>query len=403
LTYNQGDSNTAVGRLSLSGSADVGSGNGNSALGVAALARNSGDNNIGIGMSSGRNMIGDENVAIGNRAGQNITTANRNIAIGPYALGGFLNGIAPPSAGEAAIGHDNTAIGAEALRYNAAGTSNIAVGRAALQFNINGHFNTATGVGALENLERGEGNVALGTSAMGDLETDILAARNYNTAVGYQAGKTIRDGQYNTFVGARSSTGFLSQGSYNVTLGANTNSQDSSPLFDTVVIGYDARVDPVGTPEFIRNAIAIGAGAVVEESNAMQLGNASLSKILTEAQLTTGDITYPRVAGATGHVLKLGSNGTGELQFQPDNDSLIDMLESGACKLGQGLIVSSQGWQCYTAWMDVTREVSALEQKLEENSDKLLEVIDLQAKQIAAQQDQIAELQRLVEHQFAAR
>jgi hypothetical protein len=44
-----------------------------------------------------------------------------------------------------------------------------------------------------------------------------------------------------------------------------------------------------------------------------------------------------------------------------------------------------------------------LEQKLEAQQDELLAIVQSQQEQMAMQQEQIAQLQRIVEHQFAAR
>jgi hypothetical protein len=110
-------------------------------------------------------------------------------------------------------GYGNTAVGGQALVANAAGTNNTASGQAALPTNTSGSDNAAMGVDALENNTQG----------------------NYNTGIGVLA------------------------------LASNTTGSNNTAL------GYNAGPDPAHLS--LVNATAIGANAVVSESNALVLGN----------------------------------------------------------------------------------------------------------------------------------
>jgi hypothetical protein len=96
-------------------------------------------------------------------------------------------------------GEANTAIGQSALRSNTTGTSNTASGFGALSFNNGGFYNTATGVAALTTNSTGSGNTASGAAAL-----QFNTTGGYNTALGYNAGplKNSPEINYATAIGA---------------------------------------------------------------------------------------------------------------------------------------------------------------------------------------------------------
>lgn len=152
-------------------------------------------------------------------------------------------------------GIQNTADGYYALASNSStGDYNTAVGTFALSQNNQGYWNTALGAEALEYNQAGYGNTAAGTGAL-ELQTG-----DYNTAVGLVAGwGTVPaggyfTGSYNTFVGAYSNPGAL------------TN---------------------------LNNATAIGANAQVLASNSMELGSINGVNGATADTLVGIGITTP--------------------------------------------------------------------------------------------------------------
>jgi hypothetical protein len=125
-------------------------------------------------------------------------------------------------------GFRNTADGYAALNSNTTGTNNTAVGFFALGGNVFGDNDTAVGIGALSHNTIADGNTAVGESALNETTTG-----SGNTGLGRATGGHVNgSGSENTYVGDFA--------------GPGTNGID--------------------------NATAIGAGATVNESNALVLG-----------------------------------------------------------------------------------------------------------------------------------
>ena len=148
-------------------------------------------------------------------AGNSSSTGTFNLASGFQAL--YAN----------TTGSLNTASGSYSLFSNTTGSYNTGNGNGTLYSNTTGGYNTADGVAALYNNSTGGGNTASGSQALLDNTTGIE-----NTAVG------------------------------NAALYANTTGNDLT------CIGYDCTAARNG----LHNATAIGAHAVVGESNALVLG-----------------------------------------------------------------------------------------------------------------------------------
>ena len=164
-------------------------------------------------------------------------------------------------------------------------TSNTAVGNNALQGVDDGRSNASFGISSMQNNNGGIENTALGSSAMLNSKTG-----NYNTATGFEA--------------LSSNTGAGNSGSYNVANGykAMLLNQTGSK---NVAVGYNALVAirtgsnntaignqaDVGSGD-LTNATALGNGAIVNTSNTVQLGNSSVSSVIT-----SGAITAPSFIG----------------------------------------------------------------------------------------------------------
>lgn len=178
--------------------------------------------NTAFGWEALYNTTGTANVANGNQALYSNTTGNYNIANGYQSL--YSN----------TTGSSNVANGYQTLYFNTTGSSNVANGWGALYSNTTANANTANGVHALYSNTTGSNNVADGHESL-----------YYNTT-----------GYSNTAVGKQALFS-------NITGTKNTG------------IGIAADVS-VGT---LNNATAIGANAVVNASNKIRLGDASVSVI----------------------------------------------------------------------------------------------------------------------------
>jgi hypothetical protein len=193
----------------------------------------------------------------------------------------------------------NTAIGERALSSNTTGTSNIANGNLALASNTTGNYNTATGFAALLNNTTGSSNVASGFAALSANTTGDtnLASGNYtlasnttgtaNLANGHAALSLNTSGANNTAVGYNS-------------LSVNTTGVQNTAIGDRADVGSGA----------LTNATAIGAGAIVNASDNIQLGNTSVTDVKTFGTLTAGAVTYPNSHGAANQVLSTTGTGT---------------------------------------------------------------------------------------------
>ncbi len=140
-----------------------------------------------------------------------------------------------------ATGENNSGFGADALNANTSGYANTAVGYSALYVNTVGAYNTAVGADALGNNIQGLENTAVGSDAL--YETKGSA----NTAIGASAGQFNSTGSDNTFIGA----------------------------------------DADASVANLTNATAIGAAAVVGESNALILGGTGSQSVNVGIGTTT--------------------------------------------------------------------------------------------------------------------
>ena len=206
--------------------------------------------NAFLGFAGNTATTGEEDTASGLSALQSNTTGSANTAAGYQALAANTTGNNNTASGAQALvlnttGYQNTASGVSALYSNTTGSNNTASGAQALLANTTGNNNTATGFGALYFSSAGYNNSAHGyralynstgssNTASGAYSLFSNAAGNENTADGYNA------------------LYYNATGSYNTALGFNAGPDKNS----TALV----------------NTTAIGANAVVSESNALVLG-----------------------------------------------------------------------------------------------------------------------------------
>ena len=214
-------------------------------------------NNCFFGYKAGlSNTTGYQNIAIGSGALQLNTNGFANTAIGTDALRSMTFGFGNVAIGTGsqqllAAGVNNTALGNYTLYNSTSGINNTALGFYALYNNTSGQDNCATGYNALLNNTEGEQNTADGQGALA-----VNTLGNGNTGIGHFALLLNSTGSYNTAVGTQALQG-------NTTGTSNTS------------IGFLSAVSAGD----LTNTTAIGAQALVNESNKLRLGSATVTVI----------------------------------------------------------------------------------------------------------------------------
>ena len=226
--------------------------------------------NTFVGFSGNATATGRGNTGDGVQALQSETTGGNNTAVGASTLASDTTGGDNTAIGLSALyanttGNYNTAVGVTALLSNTTGGDNTASGFYALRVSTTGSYNTADGAYALVSNTKGSNNTASGYSALGSNTTG-----GNNTTSGYQVLLRNTTGSDNTASG------------FNALIANTTGSGNTSSGFeallnnttgsDNTALGSGAGPDSKSTD--LSYATAIGAGAVVSESNALVLGGA---------------------------------------------------------------------------------------------------------------------------------
>jgi hypothetical protein len=198
---------------------------------------------------------GRANTAAGFLALYDVSSGTGNVALGELALYNDTTG------------SSNTACGAGALELNTTASDNTATGNDSLYSNSNpnGSFNTADGALALLANSGGAQNTAMGYQALYANTTG-----QQNAAVGQAALRYNTTGSYNTAAGAFSVNDDTGAGSENTGIGAFALITSSGN--DLTCIGYSCNAGGAS----LSNATAVGAYAVVSQSNSMVFGGAGL-------------------------------------------------------------------------------------------------------------------------------
>jgi len=224
---------------------------------------------VEFGAGSGSDLIGytgDENTALGVDAGVDVDTGTGNTAVGR-------------SAGRDNTGIDNTALGNHALTGLAVGDGNTALGKSAMEYAEGVNYNTALGFDAL--------------SAAGALG----GAADNNIAIGADAARNLRQGNNNIVIGVDA---------------ARYEADDSTILDfdDGVFIGHNVKV----SAEDAQNEIVIGADAVGQGSNTVNLGNDSIVDTYLHGTVHASDIQFD--------LAYAGGNAEGQLNWNPTDGTL---------------------------------------------------------------------------------
>jgi len=222
-----------------------------------------------LGYSGNSTNTGIRNTAIGSSALQNNTAGVYNTATGAFALYNNTTGFQNDAHGYGALfanttGELNTAMGVGALEENTTGSQNAAFGAEALQNNTTGVLNTALGVATLPANTTGYYNTAVGWSALKNNTTGAV-----NTASGYGAIAHNLTGNNNV------ADGFLAL--YNNTTGGQNTATGYEALYYNATGSYNTAIGYGAGPDInstnLTNATAIGANAIVSQSNALVLGS----------------------------------------------------------------------------------------------------------------------------------
>ncbi len=294
LSNMAGSNNTIIGM-----SANVGSGNLNNATAIGANAVVNSNNTMVLGTNAVTVQVpGHLNVSGNGAIDGNLTVTGTLAANLPGGSGNYIqNGTNQQAGSDFNISGNGTAgntlsgnIVNTTTQYNIGGNrvlsapgSNIFAGFFAGGANTTGSHNSFFGTGAGFSNTGGAGNSFFGTIA-GQLNTEGQS----NSFFGDSAGSSNLTGIENSFFGAfagLNNTADLNSffgagaGQANTVGGANTFIGGSAGSLNTdgignTYIGYDA-----GGTEHLVNATAIGAYAVVNQSNSLILGGSALGLI----------------------------------------------------------------------------------------------------------------------------
>lgn len=197
------------------------------------------------GAGSGWSLTGNATIAtnfIGTTNAQPLNFRVNNDEAGIIDPTNFNTAFGQLSGASLTTGAQNTAFGYNSLNANSTGVENTAFGYNALRINNVTSYNTAVGRSALFSQTAGSfgSNTAIGYQALYQNTTGYL-----NTSLGYMAGST-----QGSVVGTTT-------GNNNTYIGANAGPTNAT----------------------LTNATAIGAGATVNASNKVRIGNASVTVV----------------------------------------------------------------------------------------------------------------------------
>ncbi|MEP7319299.1 MAG: tail fiber domain-containing protein [Panacibacter sp.] len=279
--------NTAIGSKSLYANT---TGYSNTGTGFKVLyANTTGYSNTANGIGAlYSNTTGYRNLAIGTSTLYSNTTGFYNSAVGFYSLFSNTTGHSNTASGVASLFSNTTvsnlvAIGDSALYNNGNGatlsyeaTGNTAVGSKSLYSNTTGGYNTATGYGSMYSNTTGLYNTANGSHALYSSTSGV-----YNTANGYYSLNANTTGYNNTANGVNAL--------YNNTDGYGNTASGVNALYSNttgdanVAVGLQADV----TTSNLSYATVIGAGAVVDASYKVRIGNTDITSIGGQVSWTT--------------------------------------------------------------------------------------------------------------------
>jgi hypothetical protein len=304
-------------------------GAGNVAVGYLAMStENTGGYSTAVGYKALKDQVGVQyayNTAMGFEAGLDISTGEKNVMIGSYALGDATSDVDD----NVAVGHlaMGGAIGAEAV-LNCVAIGSLALD-GALEEEVSG--TVAIGKSALTALTSGAQNTAVGYNSL-----PAVTTTNYNTALGYNAGQDCT-GSSNVYIG-RSAGRNVVAGEANVVIGmaamddttAGSNAEASS---NNVFIGYLSGTGGWANTQ-TDNCVAIGSdtmkGALDNVDGTVAIGRSALAALTSGA----GNVA---VGYQAGNILTTGSTNT-----IIGHDADVDANSRAGCiVIGSGLSLNT--------------------------------------------------------------
>ena len=258
-------------------------------------------------------------------------------------------------------GEANTALGAQALRWNSAGSGNVAIGRWALEWCTEGDNNVAMGLGAMGNSmtpgsynvsigylalfnNKQSGNTAVGTEAgLNNTEGSSLTALgfkalrnnvngNQNTALGFNALVNNTKGNNNTAVGALTLVDNTS-GDHNTAIGAKTLFRNTTGEYNTAIGVQALELNTSG----LWNA-ALGSGALNQNTTGSR-NTAGGNSAMWFNQTGNDNVALGEEA--------LGGNFHGSFNTAIGSRALwsVENTSSGAVAFGHGQMNTAVGYE----------------------------------------------------------
>jgi hypothetical protein len=303
--------NTAIGYQTLSSTSMNASATGNTAVGAAALAKNTG---------------GYSNTSTGYLALYSNTNGNANVADGVAALQNNTSGA------------NNVAVGIASLYTNSNGSGNIAIGVNTLNKNYSGSNNIAIGPGvASTTLSTGSYNILIGT----DGSTDATSSSAANTL-------NIGNAIYGTNLLNSTNSGGVAAIGVNTNAPASTLSVNGGVAIGTTYAGTNAASN---NNLIVQGAVAIGTSAMSGSLNVatnifvngLQISNYAGSLALPQG-IYLGGATFTGQNPSGSSLLQFNSAGTSTL-IGIINNGISNVLRIGnydaATASAQGITVQN--------------------------------------------------------------
>ena len=349
---------------------------------------------IDVPAGSSLTINGSINIPTGNSLQYNAQTILR----GPTA--GSFNTYLGLDAGNSTQGTQNTFIGYQS-GFNNTAASNVFVGYRAGYATTSGQANVFVGALAGFANTTGTGNLFLGQQAGAN------ATGNYNLFMGNSSGSGTTSGTGNTAIGDGSAL-HNTTGQQNVSIGqyAGLNNQTGS---QNVFIGYGAKAGS-SNPTNVTNSVAIGANAIVNQSNSMVLGSgvnvgigtsapnnkleisqgsagnsglrftnltsATTPSVSTNQFLTvnsSGDVVLALVGGSKGAFRTAAVDSSAVTSGWSLVGTTLQNTNSGGVLIGSGITQTPVGYQLYVAQGILTEKVKVAVKNTMDWSDKVFE------------------------------
>ena len=307
--------------------------NGNRVLSVA------GTDNVIVGVDAGKVTTGGFNAFVGKESGRDNTSGFNNSFFGAYSgranTTGTNNAFVGANAGLSNnIGSSNSFVGSNAGFANTSGSSNSFFGNSSGLNNSTGlnnsFFGRSSGAGVTNagsnsffGAYSGENTTTGGNSYFGAFTGQKNTTGINNSFFGLNAGKENTGGSNNTYIGSNTGQPVGATGSNNTFIGSTAGQVSYFGAIsgsNNTAIGFNARV-----AGGVNNATAIGANALAESSNSIELGAASTKVNIPGALEVDGGASF---GGSLAAATSLSA-----LSLNISNGKLFTTVENSTFKL----------------------------------------------------------------------